>query len=223
MDSYIARQPIFNKNREIVAYELLFRKDQENFFKKDTVNYTEKLLSNIEKAGIDNVLESKIGFINFSEDNILENLAGSINKSKFIIEILEDVEFNEDVIRNCKELKKQGYIIAIDDLVVGKDISKVIKYIDIIKVDFILNNKHERIEIFEKYKSLEKILLAEKIETLNDYIEAVERGYDLFQGFYFSKPSLIKKIWYKNEYFIILKYEVKILAIILICGLLLKL
>ncbi|WP_297518909.1 EAL domain-containing protein [uncultured Clostridium sp.] len=194
MDSYIARQPIFNKNREIVAYELLFRKDQENFFKKDTVNYTEKLLSNIEKAGIDNVLESKIGFINFSEDNILENLAGSINKSKFIIEILEDVEFNEDVIRNCKELKKQGYIIAIDDLVVGKDISKVIKYIDIIKVDFILNNKHERIEIFEKYKSLEKILLAEKIETLNDYIEAVERGYDLFQGFYFSKPSLIKKI-----------------------------
>ena len=194
MDIYIAKQAIFDRDMNIYAYELLFRNNSRNIFQlEDNCDYTKQVIYNSNNIGLDNLLNNKRAFINFTRKNLLDNIADSLDKEKFIIEILEDVEFDKEIINICKSLKEQGYLIAIDDFTVEKDISKVIDYIDIIKVDFILNCKIDRKKIIKKYKSLGKLLLAEKIETIEEYKEAFIDGYNYFQGFLFSKPNIVRE------------------------------
>lgn len=193
MEIYIAKQPIVNRSKKIIAYELLFRKDDNNRFESlEKIDYTRQLLSNAITVGLDTLVGDKKAFVNFTRANLLSDLALSLSNDRFIIEILEDVEFDNLVIEKCKMLKEKGHIIAIDDLVFNKDISAIIDYLDIIKIDFLLNSKEERRYLIEKYKKDGKLLLAEKIENKEMYKEALEQGYDYFQGFYFSKPSIIK-------------------------------
>lgn len=193
MDIYIARQPIFDRKKRIIAYELLFRKNSNNVFEStEEIDYTRQLLSNAMTVGFNTLVGEKRAFINFTRENLLSNIALSLPNDRFIIEVLEDVEFDDLVIEKCKMLKRKGYTIAIDDFVFNKDITCIIDYLDIIKVDFLLNSKEERKKLVEKYKNKNKLLLAEKIEDMEMYQEALEQGYDYFQGFFFSKPSIIK-------------------------------
>ncbi|WP_066873560.1 EAL and HDOD domain-containing protein [Clostridium mediterraneense] len=194
MDIYIAKQAIFDREMNIYAYELLFRNNSKNIFQlEDNCDYTKQVIYNSNNIGLDILLNNKRAFINFTRENLLDNIVDLLDKEKFIIEILEDVEFDKEIVNICKSLKKRGYIIAIDDFILEKDISKVIDYIDIIKVDFILNSKTDREKIVKKYKNLGKLLLAEKVETIEEYKEAFINGYNYFQGFLFSKPNIVEE------------------------------
>jgi len=108
-----------------------------------------------------------------------------------IIEILENIEPTQEVLRLCKELKQLGYIIALDDFVFSNKYRKLIEIVDIIKIDFKITKGYERKKVIDMVNAKGIRFLAEKVETMEEFNEAVSFGYSYFQGYYFCKPLII--------------------------------
>lgn len=193
MDVYVARQAIFNTNKEVIAYELLFRNNNINrFISIENSNPTLNVIRNsFSVIGFDKVTEGKRAFINFDEELIKLGFIEAFPKECIAIEVLETVNPDNRVIECCKRLKEKGYIIALDDFQYNKKFDELIEYADIIKVDFLLTKGRERKEIMNRIKNKNIKFLAEKVETEEDYKEAVGYGYSYFQGYFFCKPVII--------------------------------
>ncbi|MGM7635089.1 EAL and HDOD domain-containing protein [Bacillus sp. Hm123] len=194
MTVYVARQPIFNNNEETVAYELLYRNQKGQAFANITNGdqATLELLKNsLLNIGIDRLSEGKMLFINFTENLLLIDPPSFLEKRKIVIEILEDVESSEKLIRSCQKLKEKGYTLALDDYVLHKKNKQLVPLVHIIKVDFLQTPKHERQRMMKELQSYNVRWLAEKVETREQFQQAIEEGFSLFQGFFFSKPALL--------------------------------
>jgi len=107
------------------------------------------------------------------------------------IEILENVEPDQEIISACTQLKEAGYLIVLDDFVFEPKFWPLIKLADIIKVDFLSTDVHERGNIIQRLGSGKLKFLAEKVETRDDFEQALQMGYSYFQGYYFYKPVVI--------------------------------
>lgn len=194
MHIFLARQPIFDRNKNVIAYELLFRSSHENAYNSvDGNEATLKVIANsFYEFDFKSVSDEKKVFINFTEKLITEEIATILPNDDVVIEILETIEPTEEVLNACKKLKARGFILALDDFVFDKKYTELIKLIDIIKVDFMISNGIERKKIFDLLKINNKIkFLAEKVENIEEYDEALALGYSYFQGYYFSKPVIM--------------------------------
>lgn len=194
MHIFLARQPIFDRNKNVIAYELLFRSSHENAYNNvDGNEATMKVIANsFYEFDFKSVSDEKKVFINFTEKLITEEIATILPYNDVVIEILETIEPTEEILKACKKLKDRGFILALDDFVFDKKYTELIKLIDIIKVDFIISKDNERKKIFDVLKINTKIkFLAEKVETIEEYNEALDLGYSYFQGYYFSKPVIM--------------------------------
>jgi len=195
MDVFVARQPIFNRDKEIVAYELLYRNSLKNFFDPSVSSSkaTSILITNSHiNIGMDNLVEDKYAFINFDSTLINNDIPSLLNKDSVVIEVLEDVKPDRVFLSNLLALKKQGYKLALDDFTLDYPYQNTIPLYDIIKVDFMLAGLDGAKKIMDKYKNGKRKFLAEKIETVSEFNTALDMGYDYFQGFFFSKPEIIK-------------------------------
>src|SRR5262249_21302993 len=107
-----------------------------------------------------------------------------------VVELLETVEPTPSVVEACRKLKDARYRIALDDFEDRADYAPLIELADIIKVDFRLSGHGQRIELAQRYGTRHK-LLAEKVETYEEFDEASAAGYSFFQGFFFCKPKIL--------------------------------
>lgn len=198
-DVFIGRQPIFDRKENIYAYELLHRKDETNAF--PNMNPEEAtiqlLLNTFLTVGIDEVVGQTKSFINFSEKLLSHDIMNQLNPDYVVIEILEDTEITPAFIQELKKFRNKGFTIALDDFVMeaGNELyDEVFKLVHIIKIDFLFTPENERKRIENRVKQYPNLaLLAEKIETEEEYIEARKTGYHLFQGYYFAKPEIVKR------------------------------
>ncbi len=196
MDIYVARQPIFDRKMGVYGYELLYRRSNNNYYEGDdhSVATKELVYNTFLILGFNTLTDGTKGFINFTQDLLESEVPRILPKDQAVIEILENVEANETVIAACRKLKAEGYRIALDDFVFDRkdlDYTPLIELADIIKVEFPSCDKQEQIKLLNKYNN--KItFLAEKVETRKEYKEAVEMGYELFQGYFFSTPMMVK-------------------------------
>jgi len=141
MNVYAARQPIFDKSGEVIAYELLYRDNENNFYKstlRDSAATSILLLNSYLNLGLHHLTEDKRGFINFGPILILDDIPKLLAKDKVVIELLESVKPTKELLDEIKELKEEGYIIALDDYVSGYPYDKILELADIVKVDFLL-------------------------------------------------------------------------------------
>ena len=194
MSIFLARQGIYDRKSNIIAYELLYRNSDKNIFPShvDEGYSTVKLMSNIAMVGIYEITNGRKAFINYPEKIIKTELTTFFPKENIVIEVLESVELTEEIIKSLKALKEMGYEIALDDVVNVERIDGFIEVIDLIKIDFKSTDKEMRKAIVDKIKKYNIRLLAEKVETEEEYKEAYENNYDYFQGYYFNKPFLLK-------------------------------
>lgn len=195
MDIFVARQPIFDRDKKLFAYELLYRNGLENSFNElvDDNQATGAVLENsFFSIGFKELTEGNRAFVNFNGDLIQRSIPEIFDHNILVVEILEDVIPNVELIKKCIQLKKAGYLIALDDYIANYKYTSLVKIADIIKVDFMESSIEERIEIARKFKRENKILLAEKVETYEDFDLAYKMGYDLFQGYFFSKPTIVR-------------------------------
>lgn len=154
MDIFVARQPIFDRKNEVVAYELLFRNGQNNFY--NNTNGDEATLKVIANTfytfDFKDITDNKKAFINFTEELIKKEIATILPKEYVVIEILENIEPNDEIVDACKRLKKRGFILALDDFVFHTKYIKLIEIADIIKIDFKITTGGERKKVFELKK-----------------------------------------------------------------------
>jgi c-di-GMP-related signal transduction protein len=193
VDVFLARQPILDRYNRLFGYELLFRNSEKNRYQsEDADSATIEVIKNcFINIGIENVTGQKKAFINFTENILKSDIFTVLSPESVIIEILEDIQPTEEILVLCRKLKAQGYTIALDDFVYSSKYLKLIELADIIKVDFQVTKGYERKKVMDRVNSKDIVFLAEKVETIEDFNEAVEFGYSYFQGYYFSKPLII--------------------------------
>lgn len=194
-DIYIARQPIFDRKREIYGYELLYRQGGLNTYTgtDDDVSTAGLLSNSFMVIGFDTLIEGTRGFINFPEDLLLHEVPMILPKERVVIEILERVVPNDSLISVCERLKANGYTIALDDFVYQPDCAQcesLIELADIIKVEYGATAIEQQKYLIDRYGG-NTVFLAEKVEDESDYRQALEIGYGLFQGYFFSKPVML--------------------------------
>jgi c-di-GMP-related signal transduction protein len=194
MDIYVARQPIFDIKKCIFGYELLFRADMANFFPDiEGDSATSKLLSNsFFNIGIEKIAGSNLAFINFTQELLLKQLPLMFSQDRLVVEILEDVQPERDVIEACQEIALNGYIIVLDDFFYKPSLEPLIEVADIIKIDVKATPLEEVGDLVKKMTERGVDLLAEKVETHDEFNRALEMGFRYFQGFFFSKPEVLK-------------------------------
>lgn len=195
MYTFLARQPIFDDKYNVYGYELLYRDaDQASFANVTDGNVaTKRVLSDaITLFGLNTLTDSKPAFVNFTEELILEEFPTLADPKDIVVELLEDVKITPKIIEKVAKLKNKGYTIALDDYSGDPNFDEILPYIDILKVDFMLTEKVAQENIAKKLGHT-LTLLAEKVETNEEYEWAKSMGYKLFQGYFFSCPVTYKK------------------------------
>lgn len=192
---FVARQPIFKRNKEVFAYELLFRSGLTNYFDplQDGEEATSKVITNsFLLIGIATITEGKKAFINFSEEMLLQGYPSLFPKEIAVVEVLETVGATPEVVDACEKLVGAGYVLALDDFLYEDRFLPLIKLAKIIKFD-IRQMSLPELERQAKIVSRHNVkLLAEKIETFEEFEATKKLGFDLFQGYFFSRPQIME-------------------------------
>jgi EAL and modified HD-GYP domain-containing signal transduction protein len=189
---YVARQPILDLNGRVHAYELLYRSGSETAFHGDSDMATRTMLDNTVIFGLEKLTDGVPAFINCTAEVLTEQLVNVLPPSMTVLEILETVEPTPEVIEACRKLKVAGFRLALDDFVWEEKFEPLVKLANYIKVDFMLSGKSEREKLLQRLEGLPVTLLAEKVETQQEYEQAREEGFTLFQGYYFCRPVLLR-------------------------------
>lgn len=194
MDVFVARQPIFKRDKKILGYELLFRDGSSSFFTGEDGNIaTSKVLSNsFISIGIESIAGKNPAFINFTRDLLLKQAPQMFPKENLAVEILEDMLPEDDIIKACQELSQKGYTIALDDFFYKSGMKPLIALADIIKFDFRSSPIEKIREDIKRFSRYNIKFLAEKVETNEEFQTALDIGCEYFQGYFFSKPETIK-------------------------------
>jgi EAL and modified HD-GYP domain-containing signal transduction protein len=190
---FVARQPIFNREREIWGYELLFRHSLE-MNKAGIVDgelATQKVIADgfsLATSGMSHHLKC---LINFPQRLLLDNSALALPPERCVIEVLETVDPVPEIIDACKQLKKAGYLLALDDFVGQPGYEPLLELADIVKVDVLPLSRDEFIELTGRLRQYSCKMLAEKVEGHRMFALARHLGFDFFQGFFFSRPEIV--------------------------------
>ncbi len=193
-DFIIGRQQILDRQLNVYAYELLFRGQGFNLNDKDEATQaTNQIVTDaIIEIGINNIVDEHRAFINFTTQNILEKTPLSLPKERIVIEVLENVKIDLRIINNLREMSQQGYLIALDDFVFTEEWKPLVEFADIIKLDVLEMGEANVREAIAQLAPYKLKILAEKVETHQEYEYLRELGCDYFQGFFFSKPNLVE-------------------------------
>jgi len=189
---FVARQPIFDKQKAVQAYELLFRSGLENRYTGTSgdISTLDLIASSLLVIGLDELTGRKRAFINFTRNLLLQETADLLPSDRVTVEIIEDIQPDDEVLAACRKLKDAGYPIALDDFVLSNMGTPFLDLADIVKVDFLGTPPEDRARIAEELGRRNITALAEKVETIEDFAAAAAAGYTLFQGYFFSKPVI---------------------------------
>lgn len=195
MYSYIARQPILDIEQQVVAYELLFRDGKSNSFPNiDPNQATSNILTNSHLTlGLEKVTSDLPAYINFHADTLISHFPSFLDPKNVVLEILEDVPVTDELLSACKALHEKGYKLALDDFDFDDKWQAFYPFVDIIKIDVLEFSILEISKLVRKLSGLNVTLLAEKVETLQQFEKLKMFGFTLFQGYFFAKPEMLKQ------------------------------
>jgi EAL and modified HD-GYP domain-containing signal transduction protein len=193
-DAFVGRQPIFDQNKVVYAYELLFRNGIQT--SADVIDgnqaSTQVMLNALTEFGLDNIVGNSLAFINLTEELLVGDLIQVLPHERVVLEILENVAVNEKLIDAVRKLSSHGYIIALDDFVYSEKWRPLVEIADIIKLDVMAMADSEIEELLKFLRPFNKRLLAEKIETIEEFTYLKSLNFDYYQGYFLSKPSIVE-------------------------------
>ncbi|NAW57336.1 MULTISPECIES: EAL and HDOD domain-containing protein [unclassified Vibrio] len=192
--SYIARQPILDSHKRTVGYELLFREGPKNTFPEiDPDLATSRLLSDHFLSTHYSTLGNKLGFVNFPYQSLINRVPTLFPADNLVIEVLEDCAPTQELLHAIREMAAKGYRIALDDFVPSVEWKAFLPFVSIIKFDIQQFPIDKAAKFIAKLKHTKIDFLAEKVETHQEFEQAKQAGFDLFQGYFFSKPEMIQR------------------------------
>ena len=191
---FVARQPIFDRNRKVWAYELLFRSDA-NATRCEGIeasSATRQVISNgMLSIGWDKLLRGKHACINFGRDMLMQDIYSSLPSKQTVIELTEDIEPDAEVVEAVRAIRARGYRIALDDFQLSPRMAPFIELANMIKVEMCTPKPQQEVMLRE-FHSRGIHMLSEKVETDAEYRWALRAGYDYFQGHFFARPAVMQ-------------------------------
>lgn len=209
---YIGRQPILDRNQQIYGYELLYRTENGGpgaDFDGNHATATTVLNSFVE-FGMHRLVGSHRVFINLTRTFFTNQQHLVLDKQRLVVELLENIELDPDVIAGVRSMHESGYVIALDDYKFESRWDSVLPYCSIIKVEVTELDLNHFTPQIKELKSRGILLLAEKVETREVFDQAKLLGFDLFQGFFFSKPQIISTTRMQSNQLLLLKMVARI-------------
>ena len=197
-NAFIARQPILNAGHSIIAYELLFRHAahaQSARIESDVDAGITVIANALCNMGTEWLLKGKQAFINMEVPMLMSSFSSLLPKENVVIEILETVQVTDDIIERLKELKQEGYRFALDDFHYHPGAEPLLPLADFVKLDVLAHTPEELAKLVKTVRRHPVKLVAEKVETLEQFKHCQSLGFDFFQGYYFAHPeTLVERI-----------------------------
>jgi EAL and modified HD-GYP domain-containing signal transduction protein len=196
---FLARQPILNRGQRLVAYELLFRdaRQRNEADVTDDAEATATVIAHASELGLGQVVGDQMAFVNVDAVGLMSDFIRFLPNDKVILEILETVKATPEVMDRVRELKQAGFKFALDDVIGhSEDVQKLQPLCDVIKVDIKDMQPGTLQALARVLKNPKQKLLAEKVETIEEFQQCMELGFEYFQGYYFARPVILsgKKI-----------------------------
>ena len=194
-DYFLGRQPIVDRSRHLVAYELLYRAGRTATAEvRDDASATAEVMRQaFRRIGIDTVLGECAGFVNVDAEMLFSRRIDALPRQQVVIELLETVEIDERIVSRCRELKRRGFRLALDDFCACSErYEPLLEFADIVKIDVPQLDHAALAALVLRLKLYPGRLLAEKVETWERARECLALGFDLFQGFVFARPSILQ-------------------------------
>lgn len=189
---FVARQPILTGDENVLGYELLFRDGVENYFRcTDADTASRSTLDTSILMGLDLLCDGKTAFINCTREVLLKDYITLLPATQVAVEILEIVPPDDLVVAACQRLKNAGYQIVLDDFSPRDIREPLAAFADIIKVDVRCTEPDERQQMVQRYRPMGCRMLAEKVETREEFAAAREAGFVYFQGYFFRQPEIV--------------------------------
>ena len=193
---FVGRQPIFDNKLNVFGYELLYRSAEASANSAGMVSgeqaTTTTIINTFVEIGLERLVRDKVAAINLTEQFLLEDNKLPFAPSQVILEILEDIKVTPELITAVQRLVDAGYTIALDDYIYNPAHAPLLKLAKIVKIDLMALDKSELEQHVQQLKQFNVKLLAEKIETADEFIHCRELGFDYFQGYFLSKPQVVK-------------------------------
>lgn len=194
IDLVVARQAIYTADREVAGYELLFRSTagDQHAAALDGDLMTSTVLFNSLSIGLERLAGGKLLFCNADREVLTGRLPMVLPPEQTVIEILETIEVDEEVLAGCRRLASLGYRLALDDFEWFEGAEQLLRLASIVKIDLMRTRADELAELAERCRAYGVELLAEKIETDEDFDRCVALGFDLFQGYALARPRNVQ-------------------------------
>ena len=193
---FVGRQPIFDTKLRVHGYELLYRSAEQSNSSAGMISgeqaTTSTIINTFVEIGLDRLVRDRFAFINLTEEFLLRENKIPFSPKQVVLEILEDIPVTPELINATQRLVDAGYIIALDDYIFNPSHAPLIELAKIIKIDLMALTKQELQEHVKKLKEYDVKLLAEKVETADEFVHCRDLGFDYFQGYFLSKPQIIK-------------------------------
>jgi len=177
--------------QNVFGYELLFRDGLENCFHADPEAASRSTLDTSLLLGLNTLCDGRRAFINCTRDVLIKDLVTLLPPEQTVVEVLETVEPGDRVMAACKRLKESGYLIAMDDFAPNDPRTPLCDFADIMKIDFRTTKLEERVGLVRRFGSAKRRMLAEKLETPQEFKQARDMGFVLFQGYFFRRPEVL--------------------------------
>jgi c-di-GMP-related signal transduction protein len=193
-DIFIGRQPILDRSQQTYAYELLFRRGQQNSaVVSDDLAATATVLTHVfSELGVEAALGPYLGFVNLDARMLMSDALEMLPREKFVLEVLETVEITPQIVHRCRQLKDMGFQLALDDFITFEERHRpLLEMADIVKVELMGMDNATLLNTTRTLRQWPVRLLAEKVDSEAQVKHCLDLGFDLFQGYYFAKPTII--------------------------------
>ncbi len=195
-DIYVGRQPVYNKTLGVFGYELLFRAGTANNaamgqLSADGATST-TIINSFLEMGLDRLVGDRFAFINLTEQFLFDEDMLPISPKQVVVEVLEDIPVTQRLVDALRRLKQKGFTIALDDYIYNPAHRPIIELADIIKIDITQLDQQGLIKHVKVLRKFNARLLAEKVETMDDFDFCEKLGFDYYQGYFLSRPRIIR-------------------------------
>ena len=193
-DVFLGRQPILDRRQQVIAYELLYREGRGNEAQvSNDAQATAGVIGHLFRDfGINTVLGHCEGFINVDAETLMSRRIESLPKARVVLELLETVRVDKHIVRRCRELKQQGFRLALDDFSTYHECyAPLLEMVDIVKIDLLEIDRAALVSLVRRLRLYPAGLLAEKVESWEIAQRCLTLGFDFFQGFLFGRPTVL--------------------------------
>lgn len=189
----LARQPILTKDEKVFAYQLLFREDSEHGKTQENAQRAaSSIIETLDVVGFDAVCDGRTAFISCDEQMLLKELVLLLPADQVVVELQPSVRADESISAACLSLKQKGYRIALDDFTVNDAREPLLLHTDFLKIDIRRHSSSDNAALVTKHASKTRLMIAERVETRVQMLEACKDGFTLFQGYFFRQPERMR-------------------------------